>query len=113
MPDPLDGLNDAQLQAVTHPGGPALVIGGAGTGKSEALTRRFAWLAARGASPDGVLAFSPTGAGAARLRRRVEELLEPPWEELHVTTFSDFCCRLLREESHEASIDPFFAHVSR
>ena len=113
MPDPLDGLNDAQLQAVTHPGGPALVIGGAGTGKSEALARRFAWLAAGGTSPDGVLAFSPTGAGATRLRRRVEELLEPPWEELHVTTFSDFCCRLLREESHEASVDPFFAHVSR
>ena len=48
MPDPLDGLNDAQAQAVTHLDGPALVIGGAGTGKSEALARRFAWLAAAG-----------------------------------------------------------------
>ena len=52
MPDPLDGLNDAQREAVTHPDGPALVIGGAGTGKSEALARRFAWLAAQGAPPE-------------------------------------------------------------
>ncbi|HYH58602.1 MAG TPA: ATP-dependent DNA helicase [Thermoleophilaceae bacterium] len=113
MRDPLDGLNDAQAQAVTHLAGPALVIGGAGTGKSEALARRFAWLAARGESPAAVLALSPSPAGAARLRARVEELLEPPWEELHVTTLPDFCCRLLREEAHDAGLDPFFAHVSR
>jgi DNA helicase-2/ATP-dependent DNA helicase PcrA len=113
MPDPLDGLNDAQAQAVTHPKGPALVIGGAGTGKSEALARRFAWLATQGTSPGTILAFSPSSAGVARLRARVEELLEPPWEELHVTTLPDFCCRLLRDEAHEASVDPFFSRVSR
>src|SRR5688572_26278707 len=113
MPDPLDGLNDAQAQAVTHPEGPALVIGGAGTGKSEALARRFAWLAEQGTSPDGILALSPSPAGVARLRTRIEELLEPPWEELHVTTLADFCCRLLRDEAHEAGIDPFFARVTR
>ena len=113
MPDPLDGLNDAQAQAVTHLEGPALVIGGAGTGKSEALARRFAWLAAQGTSPDTVLALSPSSAGAAQLRTRVEELLEPPWEELHVTTLPDFCCRLLRDEAHDASVDPFFSRVSR
>ena len=113
MPDPLDGLNDAQAQAVTHPKGPALVIGGAGTGKSEALARRFAWLAAQGTSPGTILAFSPSSADVARLRARVEELLEPPWEELHVTTLPDFCCRLLRDEAHEASVDPFFSRVSR
>ena len=113
MPDPLDGLNDAQAQAVTHLEGPALVIGGAGTGKSEALARRFAWLAAQGTSPGTILAFSPSSAGVARLRARVEELLEPPWEELHITTLPDFCCRLLRDEAHEASVDPFFSRVSR
>ena len=113
MPDPLDGLNDAQAQAVTHLEGPALVIGGAGTGKSEALVRRFAWLAAQGSSPDTILALSPSPAGVARLRARIEALLEPPWEELHVMTLPDFCCRLLRDEAHEASIDPFFSRVSR
>ena len=113
MPDPLEGLNDAQAQAVTHLEGPALVIGGAGTGKSEALARRFAWLASQGHSPDTILALSPSAQGAARLRARIEELLDPPWEELHVMTLSDFCCRLLRDEAHEAGIDPFFSRVSR
>ena len=113
MPDPLDGLNDAQAQAVTHLGGPALVIGGAGTGKSEALARRFTWLAAQGEHPDALLALSPSSAGAARLRTRIEDLLEPPWEELHITTLPDFCCRLLRDEAHEAGLDPFFSRVSR
>src|SRR5688572_5967867 len=113
MGDPLDGLNDAQTQAVTHRDSPALVIGGAGTGKTESLARRFAWLAAQGAEPDSILALSPTTSGATRIRRRVEQLLEPPWEELHATSFSDFCCRLLRDEAHEAGVDPFFAHVSK
>src|SRR4051794_33848751 len=109
MPDPLDGLNDAQTQAVTHPDGPALVIGGAGTGKSEALVRRFTWLASQGAAVGGLLTLSPSASGAGHLRGRVEQLLEPPWEELHVTTFSDLCSRLLRDEAHEAGVDPFFA----
>src|SRR5688572_14223379 len=113
MPDPLDGLNDAQAQAVTHLEGPALVIGGAGTGKSEALARRFAWLAAEGRQPVGILTLSPSPVGAARLRARIEALLEPPWEELHVTTLPDFCCRFLRDEAHEAGLDPFFSRVSR
>ena len=113
MPDPLDGLNDAQREAVVHTGGPALVIGGAGTGKSEAAARRFAWLAAEGTPPETVLALCPTPTGAARLRRRIEELLDPPWEELHVTTLPDLCARLLRDEADEAGMDPFFAHVSR
>ena len=113
MLDPLDGLNDSQAQAVTHLAGPALVIGGAGTGKSEALARRFTWLAAQGQSPGEILALSPSAPNAAKLRARVEELLEPPWEELHVTTTPDFCCRLLRDEAHEANIDPFFSRVSR
>src|SRR5215212_7924549 len=99
MPDTLDGLNDSQAQAVTHLAGPALVIGGAGTGKSEALARRFAWLATQGTAADRVLALSPSAPAASQLRRRVEELVEPPWEELHVRTFSDFCCRLLRDEA--------------
>ena len=104
MRDPLDGLNDAQRKAVTHLDGPALVIGGAGTGKSEALARRFAWLTAQGTSPGAVLALTPTAAGATKLRTRVEELLEPPWEELHTTTFADFCCQLLRDEADEAGM---------
>src|SRR4051794_582515 len=61
MPSPLDGLAAAQREAVTHPSGPLLVLGGAGTGKTRVLTRRFAWLVEQGTPPDGVVAlvFSP------------------------------------------------------
>jgi len=113
MRDPLDGLNESQIKAVTHPSGPLLVIGGAGTGKSEALARRFAWLVDEGREADGVLVLSPSAEGAAALKRRIEEIVEPPWEELRVSTFSDFCARLLRDEAVEAGVDPFFGRVTR
>ena len=48
MPDALDGLNRSQEQAVTYPGGPLVVVAGAGTGKTRTLTRRFAWLVEQG-----------------------------------------------------------------
>ena len=51
MPDLLDGLNPKQRAAVTHPGGPLLVIAGAGTGKTRTLTTRFAWLVEQGLPP--------------------------------------------------------------
>ena len=51
MPGALDGLNRAQRAAVTHPGGPLLVVAGAGTGKTRTLTRRFAWLVEQGYPP--------------------------------------------------------------
>src|SRR5918998_3521969 len=50
MPEGSDGLNAAQLEAVTHPGGPLLVVGGAGTGKTATLVERFAWLVDQGAA---------------------------------------------------------------
>src|SRR5918911_875361 len=58
MPGPLDGLNRSQLQAVTHPGGPLLVVAGAGTGKTRTVTARFAWLVEQGAAPDEGLALT-------------------------------------------------------
>ncbi len=108
-----DSSSDPQRSAVTHTGGPLLVIGGAGTGKTRVLERRFAWLVEQGAPAHSVLALAFSPGAAAAMRTAVEELVEPPYDELHVGTFHSFCERLLRDEAPEAGLDPGFAVVSR
>ena len=106
-------LTPAQARAVTHPGGPLLVLGAAGTGKTTVLVARFAWLVAQGAAPESIVALSPSSAPAAALRRRVEDALDRPYEELAVHSVRELCTRLLRDETADAGVDPFFAPVSR
>jgi DNA helicase II / ATP-dependent DNA helicase PcrA len=112
MPTPVDGLNASQREAVTHPGGPLLVVAGAGTGKTRVLTRRFAWLVEQGTRPEHVLALTFSNGAAAEMRERLEALIQAPWEELWVATFHSFCTRLLQEEALEAGIDPFVSPVT-
>ncbi|HEV2059931.1 MAG TPA: ATP-dependent helicase, partial [Solirubrobacteraceae bacterium] len=110
----MQDLTPAQTRAVTHAGGPLLVLGGAGSGKTTVLARRFAWLVAhQHAAPESILVLTPTATGASALRRAVEDMLDRPYEELAIHTVSELCTRLLREETAEAGVDPFFAAVSR
>ncbi len=107
-------LTPAQARAVTHTGGPLLVLGGAGSGKTTVLAHRFAWLVAHGrCAPEAILALTPAEAGAAELRRAVEAELDGPYEELAIHSVRGFCVRLLREEPAEAGVDPFFAPATR
>jgi DNA helicase II / ATP-dependent DNA helicase PcrA len=101
-------LAEAQERAVLHEEGPLLLSGEAGTGKTEALARRLARLAAAGVPPDRVLLLTSTRANAQRLRERVEALLTRPREELWVGTWEGLGERLLREHSTAAGLDPFF-----
>ena len=112
MPVSTDGLTSSQLEAVTHPAGPLLVMGAAGTGKTFVLERRFAWLAEHDVPADRVLALALTEPAAIEMRERIEGLIEPPYEELHVGTFRSFCSRLLRDEALAAGLDPDFAPMS-
>jgi ATP-dependent DNA helicase UvrD/PcrA len=89
------------------------VLGGAGSGKTTVLVARFAHLVADGTAPESILTLSPSASGAADLRRRVEDALEGPYEELPVHSVREFCTRLLRDETAEAGVDPFFAPVTR
>ncbi len=89
------------------------MLGGAGSGKTTVLVARFAALVAGGAAPESILALSPSAAGAAALRRQIEDVLPGPYEELPVHSVREFCTRLLRDETAEAGIDPFFAPATR
>jgi DNA helicase-2/ATP-dependent DNA helicase PcrA len=96
----LDGLNEAQQAAVSHPGGPLLVVAGAGSGKTRVLTRRIAWLiAARGAHPGSILAITFTNKAAAEMRERVADLVGPRARMMWVSTFHSACVRILRREA--------------
>ncbi|WP_169542085.1 ATP-dependent helicase [Solirubrobacter soli] len=104
-------LTSAQREAVEHAGGPLLVLGGAGSGKTTVVVERFAWLAER-SSPEAVLGLTLGDGAADRLREQVEDRMAVPYEELSVTTFGGLCARLLRDEALEAGLDPFATPVA-
>jgi DNA helicase-2/ATP-dependent DNA helicase PcrA len=100
-------------RAAAHVDGPLLVLGAAGTGKSELLARRLADLAAAGTSPDRTLVFGARRSTARRLRDHCEALLDAPYEELWVGSWDELGERLLREHSEAAGLDPFFDVLGR
>ncbi len=102
-------LAEPQERAIGHGAGPLLLIGAAGTGKTEVLAQRFGRLVAGGAAPERIILLATTRATAQRLRERVEQLLDRPIEELWIDTWEQLCERLLREYSTAANLDPFFS----
>jgi DNA helicase-2/ATP-dependent DNA helicase PcrA len=105
----LDGLNEAQRQAVASPLGAALVLAGAGSGKTRVLVHRVAWLIqVEGASPNSILAVTFTNKAAAEMRSRIETLLGLPSGAMWLGTFHGLAHRLLRIHWREAGLPQSF-----
>jgi DNA helicase-2/ATP-dependent DNA helicase PcrA len=110
----LDGLNGEQRRAVTHEGGPLLIIAGAGTGKTSVITRRIAWLIAeKRARPEEILALTFTEKAAAEMEERVDTLVPYGYAEVAIATFHAFGDRLLKENALELGLDPEFRVLTR
>jgi DNA helicase-2/ATP-dependent DNA helicase PcrA len=96
----LSGLNPVQAEAVTHPGGPLLIVAGAGSGKTRVLTHRIAWLITQqGISPFEILAITFTNKAADEMRSRVGALVGPVAERMWVSTFHSACVKILRRDA--------------
>jgi DNA helicase-2/ATP-dependent DNA helicase PcrA len=106
-------LTSDQREVVEDLGGPLLVVGAAGTGKTAALAARHVRLVAEGGVPaEEVLALAVTETAADALRSDVEGALDHGFAELAVHTLHGLCARILRDEALEAGLDPFTVPVA-
>jgi ATP-dependent DNA helicase UvrD/PcrA len=110
----LDGLNAEQRRAVTHGDGPLLVVAGAGTGKTQVITRRIAWLiATKRARPSEILALTFTDKAAEEMQLRVDQLVPYGYADTAVSTFHAFGDRLIREFAFDLGLTPDVRVLSR
>jgi DNA helicase-2/ATP-dependent DNA helicase PcrA len=102
-------LNAAQQAAVEHPGGPLLVLAGAGSGKTRVLTTRIAHLIkTQGVPPERIFAVTFTNKAAGEMRSRVGALLGADPRGLWIGTFHSLSARLLRREAPLIGFGPNF-----
>ncbi len=105
----LEGLNEAQREAVTAPTGSTLVLAGAGSGKTRVLVHRIAWITGvDGATPWSILAVTFTNKAAREMRHRIEHLLGQPVGGMWVGTFHGLAHRLLRGHWQDAGLPKTF-----
>jgi DNA helicase-2/ATP-dependent DNA helicase PcrA len=107
----IEGLNPVQKEAVLHTEGPVLIIAGAGSGKTRALTHRIAYLIReKGVSPYGILAITFTNKASQEMVDRVEGLLGTRVAKgMWILTFHSACARILRREHSHLGVPSHFS----
>ncbi|WP_338926645.1 UvrD-helicase domain-containing protein [Mycetohabitans endofungorum] len=109
MSDLLAKLNPEQYAAVTLPNEPALILAGAGSGKTRVLITRIAWLISRGeASPAGILAVTFTNKAAREMLTRLDAMLPINTRGMWIGTFHGLCNRMLRAHYRDAGLPQAF-----
>ena len=106
-------LNDEQLAVVTAPGGPMLVVAGAGSGKTRALTYRLAWLVNSGVDPSRIMLVTFTNRAAREMLSRVEVLVKQKTRDIWGGTFHHIANRILRRHGKMLDISPDFTILDR
>lgn len=118
----MDGLNQAQMQAVTTLSGPLLVLAGAGTGKTRVVTYRVANLIRHGIRPERILAVTFTNKAANEMQERIGQRMghrrrrkpsEPVPARPLIGTFHSLCVRILRRHARELGYPEKFAIYDR
>ena len=106
----LHTLNPMQQEAVLHTEGPLLILAGAGSGKTRALTHRVAYLIEeKGVAPWNILAITFTNKAAGEMRERVNSLVEYGADSVLVSTFHSLCVRILRRFIENLGYDSSFS----
>ena len=109
MADLLERLNPEQRAAVTLPAQSALILAGAGSGKTRVLTTRIAWLVSTGqVSPQGILAVTFTNKAAKEMLGRLSAMLPVNVRGMWIGTFHGLCNRLLRAHHRDAGLPATF-----
>ncbi|MEO6929406.1 MAG: UvrD-helicase domain-containing protein, partial [Casimicrobiaceae bacterium] len=105
----LENLNPEQLAAVTLPHASALVLAGAGSGKTRVLTTRIAWLLATGqAGPLSILAVTFTNKAAREMMTRLSAMTPQVTRGMWIGTFHGLCNRMLRAHYRDANLPQLF-----
>jgi DNA helicase-2/ATP-dependent DNA helicase PcrA len=105
----LNGLNEKQHKAASHCDGPLLLLAGAGSGKTRALTHRIAYLVMeKNISPYNILSITFTNKAAREMKERVEKLLGMSTDGLWISTFHASCVRMLRRDIEKIGFERNF-----
>jgi ATP-dependent DNA helicase Rep len=103
-------LNDAQMRAVHHLGGPCLVLAGAGSGKTRVIVHKIARLLQAGLAPKNIAAITFTNKAAAEMRERAKALVGPrAARDLAISTFHSLGVRMLRESGQKVGLKQNFS----
>ena len=106
-------LNPQQIEAIKHLNGPLLIIAGAGTGKTTAITERIKHLILeKNILPSQILALTFTDKAAHEMEERIDIAMPYGYTQMWISTFHAFCDRILRNDAHAIGLDPGYKLIS-